>query len=379
MDIQLFKAKYEIDECLSQIRDCLEVGWTGMGYKTLEFENALKTYTGQSNAHFLNSSTVGLYLAVDILKEEYGWSDGDEIITTPITFVSTNHAIIRSNLKPVFADVDETICLNPKDVRKKITKTTKAVMYVGMGGNTGNYSEIVKICKEHDLKLILDAAHMTGTRLNGSIPGREADVVIYSFQAVKNLPTADSGMICFKSGKLDEIVRKKSWLGISKDTYSRTHDFGNYKWKYSVDYVGEKGHGNSIMAAIGPVQLKYVDRDNAYRRTICNWYRKRLEGFDQKIKFVRIEEGCESSCHLFQIMVDNRDELILSLNRVGISPGVHYISNINYDMYKYAEGTCPYSDYVSDHIISLPLNLYLSFEDVQFICDEVIKRVIDKD
>ena len=190
-------------------------------------------------------------------------------------------------------------------------------------------------------------------------------MVVYSFQAVKNLPTADSGMICFKDGRLDEIVRKKAWLGISKDTYARTQNMGNYKWKYDVEYVGEKGHGNSIMAAIGLVQVKYVDRDNAYRRTICQWYRERFAPYTDKIKLVRIEEGCESSCHLFQICVENRDELMLALNAAEIYPGVHYSSNINYKMYNYAKGTCPYSDYVSDHTISLPLNLYITYEDVQ--------------
>ena len=375
MDIQLFKAKYEVDECLKEIRECLEVGWTGMGFKTVKFEDAWKKYTGLPYAHYLNSSTMGLYMAVDILKEEYGWSDGDEIISTPITFISTNHAIAKSNMKAVFADIDETMCLNPKSVREHITDKTRAIMYVGLGGNVGNYKEIIEICKEHNLKFILDAAHMTGTRLDGRIPGSEADVVVYSFQAVKNLPTADSGMICFKDGKLDEIVRKKAWLGINKDTYARTQNMGNYKWRYDVEYLGEKGHGNSVMASIGLVQLKYVDRDNSYRRTICNWYRERLEPYADKIKFVKIEDGCESSCHLFQILVDDRDALIVALNQAGISPGVHYIANTNYRMYDYAKGTCPYAEYVSEHTLSLPLNLYLSRSDVDYICDEVIKFI----
>jgi dTDP-4-amino-4,6-dideoxygalactose transaminase len=376
--IQLFKAKYEVDECLTEIRECLEVGWTGLGFKTVEFENAWKQYTGLPFAHYLNSSTIGLYMAVDILKEQYGWEDGDEIITTPITFVTTNHAILKSNMKAVFADIDDTMCLNPESVIDNITDKTRAVMYVGIGGNMGNYYDIVEICKDHNLKLILDAAHMTGTRYKGEIPGHEAEVVVYSFQAVKNLPTADSGMICFKNGKFDEIVRKKAWLGINKDTYARTQNMGNYKWRYDVEYVGEKGHGNSIMAAIGLVQLKYVDRDNAYRRTICKWYRDRFEPYADKIKLVRIEEGCESSCHLFQICVENRDELMLALNAAEIYPGVHYASNINYEMYSYAKGTCPYSDYVSEHTISLPLNLYLTYGDVQRICDEVINFVTNK-
>ncbi|WP_026527610.1 DegT/DnrJ/EryC1/StrS family aminotransferase [Butyrivibrio sp. VCD2006] len=375
MAIQLFKAKYEVDECLAEIRECLEVGWTGLGFKTVQFEDAWKEYTGLPFAHYLNSSTIGLYLAVEILKEENGWQDGDEVITTPLTFVSTNHAILKSNLKAVFADIDDTMCLDPKSVRERITDKTKAIMYVGLGGNTGNYKEIVKICKEKNLKLILDAAHMAGTRVDGEIPGSEADVVIYSFQAVKNLPTGDSGMICFKNGNYDEIVRKKAWLGINKDTYARTTNMGNYKWKYDVEYVGDKAHGNSIMASIGKVQLKYLDRDNAYRRQLVRWYMERLSKHADKIKFVRIEEGCESSCHLFQIMVENRDELMLHLNANEIFPGVHYSDNTNYRMYSYAKGTCPYAEYVSDHTLTLPMNLYLTYDDVQYICDKVIEFV----
>ena len=375
MGLQLFKAKYEVDECLNEIRECLEVGWTGLGYKTIEFENAWKKYTGFPYAYFLNSSTIGLYMAVDILKEQYDWNDGDEIITTPITFVSSNHAILKSNMKAVFADIDDTMCLNAESVKLHITDRTRAVMYVGIGGNMGNYHEIVKICKENNLKLILDAAHMAGTRYEGKIPGHEAEVIVYSFQAVKNLPTADSGMICFKNGKFDEIVRKKAWLGINKDTYARTQNMGNYKWKYDVEYIGEKGHGNSIMAAIGLVQLKYLDRDNAYRRQLCKWYRERLEKYSDKIKLVRIEPGVESSCHLFQMCVEDRNELMEALNAQEIYPGVHYASNINYSMYSYAKGTCPYSDYVSEHTITLPLNMYLTYADIQKVCDEVEKFV----
>ncbi len=373
--IQLFKPKYEVDECIKEIRECLEIGWTGLGYKTVQFEEAWKTYTGLPFAHFTNSSTAGLYLAVDILKDENGWEDGDEIITTPITFVSTNHAILKSNMKPVFADIDDTLCLNPDSVRKKICGKTRAIMYVGIGGNVGNYKDIVKICEDNNLKLILDAAHMSGTRLNGVIPGKEAEVVVYSFQAVKNLPTADSGMICFKRGEYDEIVRKKTWLGINKDTYSRTNNSGNYRWRYDVEYVGEKAHGNSVMAAIGIAQLKYLDRDNSFRRQLAKWYREGLEACGDEIRFVRIENGCESSCHLFQILVDDRDGLMLALNGEDIYPGVHYSTNTMYRMYNYAEGSCPYADYVSDHVISLPMSMYITHDDVNRIC-EVIEKYI---
>ena len=182
-------------------------------------------------------------------------------------------------MKPIFADIDNSLNLNPEDVRKKITNKTKAIMFVGLGGNTQNLKEIENICTEYNLKLILDAAHMAGTRyIDGTLPGKDAEVIIYSFQAVKNCPTGDSGMICFKEKKLDEIVRKMSWLGINKDTYARSvNKDGAYKWKYDVEYVGHKAHGNSIMASLGLVSLKYLDEDNAYRRKLAQIYDEEFE------------------------------------------------------------------------------------------------------
>lgn len=385
MAIQLFVPTFEVEECLEEIRECLEKGWTGLGYKTVEFEEAWKEYTGMQNAHYLNSATAGLNLALEVFAEE--WMDNNdnksckggaktEVITTPLTFVSTNHAILRAGLHPVFADVDDTLCLNPDSVRSKITDRTKAVVFVGIGGNIGHYREIVEICKENNLKLILDAAHMGGTRyVDGGMPGTEADAVVYSFQAVKNLPTADSGMICFKNKEYDTIVRKKTWLGINKDTYLRTNSGGIYKWRYDVEDVGEKYHGNSIMASIALVQLKYLDRDNAYRRQIASWYRKGFEKYGDKIKMVNIPADCESSCHLFQIIVEDRDEMMLALNQQGIYPGVHYVDNTEYRMYSYANETCPNARYISEHVISLPMHLRLTYEDTQQIINAVINFV----
>lgn len=134
-NIQVLKPKYRVQECLDEIRVCLEKGWTGLGFKTTEFEEAWKTYTGLPNAHFVCSATAGLHLAMNILKSFYGWKDGDEVISTSLTFISTNHAILYEGLKPVFADVDsDTLCLDPLDVEQKITSKTRAVMYVGLGG-----------------------------------------------------------------------------------------------------------------------------------------------------------------------------------------------------------------------------------------------------
>ncbi len=373
MTIQVLKPKYHVEECLDEIRECLEIGWTGMGFKTVKFEEAWKEYTGHAHAHFINSNTVGLNMAVEILKRENGWADGDEIITTPITFISTNHAIALSKLKPVFADVDETLCLSYEDVKAKITDKTRAVMFVGYGGRAGDLKKIVSLCQEKGIKVILDAAHMSGTRIDGVMPGvwEGIDVTVYSFQAVKNLPTADSGMICFADEHLDAICRKIAWLGINKDTYARTSTQGSYKWKYDVEYIGYKDHGNSIIASIGLVQLKYLDEDNARRREIAAIYDSILEGSDA-VKVVATPHKDECSYHLYEIIVPDRDAIMNALAEKDIYTGVHYRDNTEYEMYSFGQGTCPYAHEVSQHILTLPVHLYLTDEEARMIAEEVL-------
>lgn len=372
MSIQVLKPKYRIKECLNQVQECLEIGWTGLGFKTVEFENLWKEYTGHQNAHFLNSNTVGLNLAVEILKKENGWANDDEIITTPVTFVSTNHAILHSQLKPVFADVDETLCLDPVDVKAKITDKTRAVMFVGYGGRVGQLEEIITICEENNLKLILDAAHMAGTRVDGVCPGvwNGVDVTVYSFQAVKNLPTADSGMICFADSEYDSICRKLTWLGINKDTYQRTESEGRYKWKYDVDYLGYKDHGNSIMAAIAIAQLPYLDEDNARRREIAAIYEEAFKD-NLHVRTVPAPYWDECSFHLYEIEADDRDGLMNFLAQNDIYTGVHYRDNTEYRMYSYAQGTCPRAHEVTQRILTLPLHLELTNEDAHRVADLV--------
>lgn len=361
--IQLFVPTFRTDECLDAIRECLEKGWTGFGFKTTEFERAWTAYTALPHAHFVNSATSGLHLAVRLLKERYRWADGDEIITTPLTFVSSNHAILYERLRPVFADVDQFLCLDPESVAQRITSRTRAVLFVGFGGNTGQLDAIVALCKDRGLKLILDAAHMSGTRFHGRHVGLEGDVAVFSFHAVKNLPTADSGMICFPDADSDAAVRHWTWLGIDKDTFARTNSDSIYKWYYNVEHVGFKYHGNSIMAAIALVSLKYLEADNAYRRQLASWYDSALDGAD-RIERIPVAPNCESSRHLYQVQVDRRDDVMVRLNEAQIYPGVHYRDNSLYPMYS-SQPECPRARRASERLISLPLHLQMDHADVQ--------------
>jgi len=371
MATQLFVPNFRIEETLAQIRECLEKGWTGLGYKTLEIESQWNIYTGHKNSHFLSSNTVGLHLAVELFKRKDGWSEGDEVITTPLTFVSTNHAILYSGLKPVFADVDQYLCLDPEDVLAKITEKTRAVIFVGIGGNVGQYEKILHICRQRGIRLILDAAHMAGTRLRGQHVGLDADVAVYSFQAVKNMPTADSGMICFSEAEDDERARKLTWLGINKDTYARSATQGAYKWLYEVEELGYKYHGNSIMAAMALVSLKYLDRDNSYRRDLARWYAAGLKDA-KNVGIIFTAAECESSQHLFQIRVNQRDALLLALNEEQVYPGVHYRDNTEYKLYSDSRNFCPNAVKASSEIISLPMHMGVTKAEVDHICRLII-------
>jgi len=383
MSIQLFKPRFRNEEIIEHINECLNKGWTGLGYKTVDIENEWKKYTGLPNAHFINSNTSGLHLAFKILKDVNKWNDGDEVITTPLTFVSSNHSIIYENLHPVFADIDEYLCLNPESVEERITKKTKAVLFVGLGGNMGQFEKILHICKKYNLKLILDAAHMSGTWSKKSFDGMTsyfehaghgADVSVFSFQAVKNLPTADSGMICFKNEDYDQLARKLSWLGITKDTFQRSNEKGNYKWEYGLIDVGYKYHGNSIMASMALIGLKYLEEDNNIRRKICEKYDEGFKNTDVKI-VPTSKETSISSRHLYQIRVPNRNNVMEYLNSNEIFPGVHYIDNTNYKMYKHGKGTCPSSHLASNEVISLPLHTFLTDDEIQKVINTVIKAI----
>jgi dTDP-4-amino-4,6-dideoxygalactose transaminase len=360
--VHLFVPTFRVEETLAEIRECLESGWTGLGYKTLAFEQAWSRYTDLPHAHFLNSATAGLHLAVRLFKERGAWAPGDEVITTPLTFVSTNHVLLYEGLQPVFADVDEFLCLDPGSVVDRITSRTRAVMFVGVGGNTGRLDEIAALCRARGLRLILDASHMAGTRLRGRHVGWQADASVFSFHAVKNLPTADAGMICLPEAGLDAAVRRWTWLGIDKDTYARTVESGPYSWQYDVPHVGFKYHGNSVMAAMALVALNYLDQDNGYRRQLAAWYDELLDGAVQRVPAA---PGCEPSRHLYQVLVDRRDEVMLALQARKIYPGVHYRDNRCYPMYAREHDTCPRARAASAQVVSLPLHLRLTRADVQ--------------
>ena len=369
--IPLFKPHFRKAEIFELMSESIDIGWTGQGFLTDEFEKQFCQYTGRKYGVMLNSASAALHLALLALKINRAWNENDEVISTPLTFVSSNHAILWSGLKPVLADVTNELCLDPQALLDAISPRTRAVIFVAMGGNSDSISEIERICHERGIALILDAAHAAGSRSAGEFLGKEADAICYSFQAVKNLPTADSGQLSMLDEAEHQLVRKLAWLGISESTYSRAAS-KSYKWEYEVDHVGYKYNANNVMAAMAIVGLKYLDQDNEERRSISSVYDK-LFANEEKIQIIQHSNKTESSRHLYQITVPDRSELNRIFSKYEIGMGVHYRTNTSYPMYSQYRDSTQNATRLSDSIVSLPLFLGLNEDQQSVIVNAIIE------
>lgn len=371
--MQLFLPKYEVEECLASLREVLESGWTGSGPMCRKFELEWSAHTGALHSHFVNSATAALHIALRLCN----LTPHSHVLSTPLTFVSTNAVILYENHIPVFVDINaEDLSLNADDFLNKMDHyQAKAGLWVHYAGNISpQFYKALDAIQANRFNLIEDCAHASGARYKDqSYTGSLATTYsCFSYHSVKNLPTFDSGMLCTSSEAALQRARKLSWLGIDKDTFARTNTQENelYKWRYDIPELGWKYNGNDIAAAIGRVQLKHLERDNHYRRQIYAWYRNNLKT-NPNVQIVNHEPG--SAHHLFVIRVRNRDEVMGSLKARGIAPGVHYLPNNEFPVFAkyYKKGACPVLEKVSRELISLPNHLRLTKQDVDHVCEVV--------
>lgn len=360
--MQLFKPNIS-EDAIKAVTKVLRSGWIGLGPKTKEFEDKFAKYVGAKYAIALNSCTAALHLALIIS----GINEDDEVITTPLTFVSTNHVIKYLRAVPVFADIDpRTYCIDPKSIERMITKKTKAIIAMHYGGHPCDLVKIYNIAKKYNLEVIEDAAHACGSSYEGKKIG-SFGLTCFSFHAVKNLPVGDGGMITTNDEKKYKRFKRLRWLGIDKDTYTRTDQDdkkpGAYAWKYDVPDLGYKYHMNDITAAIGIEQLKLLEEQNAYRRKLAAIYNNELNHRDI-IALPYVSSKVITSQHLYVIQVRRREDLIKKLKINDISPGVHYIPNNIFPMYKNYRAEVSNAMEVSKNILSLPMHTLLSSEDV---------------
>jgi Predicted pyridoxal phosphate-dependent enzyme apparently involved in regulation of cell wall biogenesis len=363
MKIQLFRPQIS-EEAIRAVADVLRSGWLGSGPRTEVFEEAFAAYTGAPYCVALNSCTAAIHLALRLLD----LPRKSEVITTALTFVATNHAILYEGLKPVFADIEpETGNLSVAAVADRITDRTRAIMLVHYGGYPCDLDEFYALAGDRGIHIIEDCAHACGATYKGRRVGSHGDLHAFSFQAVKNLPMGDGGALTVRSKEHYERLRRLRWLGIDKDTFKRTTEDAPH-WEYDVTEVGFKYHMNDIQGAIGLEQLRILDEGNARRAAIAGHYRKALSK-TPGVQLTRTESDRTSSFHLCPILVENRDGLVAKLCQAEIEVGVHYKRNDEYRMYERQD--LPHTEYFWRSVVSLPMHLQLTDEQVSYVTDTI--------
>jgi perosamine synthetase len=354
------------EQTIQAVGEVLRSGWLGLGPKTASFEKAFADYVGISYCVGLNSCTSALHLGLHLLD----LPAGSEVITTALTFVSTNHVILYENCRPVFADIErDTGNLDIHSVSDRITERTAAIMLMHYAGYPCDIEQFYALARQRNIPIVEDCAHACGAEYKGKRIGSHGDIHAFSFHPVKNLPMGDGGALTIRSDEYHRRLKRLRWLGISADTFQRTGPEG-YRWNYDVSELGFKYHMNDVQAAIGLAQLDWLDRDNARRASIAAQYRQQLSGVPG-IRLLEYKNDRKSSCHLFCILAEQRDALIdkLGVNQVDVS--VHYPRNDRYSMYE--EHELPNTEYFWRHVISLPMHLVLTDNHVEYITDIIRK------
>lgn len=366
--IPVFKPKMNKGEILPELEKIFDSGWIGLGPKTTEFEAKFANYIGVKYAIGVNSATAALHLANYVL----GIKKGDEVIVPSMTFVSTALAPLYCGATPVFADIEEdTLCITPKDVERKITSRTKAIILVHYGGHACRMDEIMEIADKHNLWVIEDNAHGCGGKYKNVMLGSIGIIGCFSFHAVKNLPTGDGGMITTNDEKIYNELKKLRWVGVDKGTWDRSAK-RDYSWQYRIDELGFKYHMNDITAVIGLAQLKVLDEHNLIRRKYAKKYDKVFKAIDWIEPLVE-NDYAYSSHHNYVVKVPMRNELNEYLRTKEISTGVHYEPVHHFKVFSNVKADVPVTERVWLKLLTLPLYPDMIEEEFEKVVSEIIK------
>ncbi len=362
--IQVFKP-YMGDEEIKAVEEVLRSGWIGLGPKTTEFEKKFANYIGVKYAVGVNSATSSLDLALKLLHINHG----DEVIVPTMTFVSTAHVVAYNLATPIFADVDpKSLLIDFKDVERKITMRTKAIIPVHYSGRPVDMDKLREIAG--DIPIVEDAAHACGATYKGKKCGSLGDLGCFSFHAVKNLATGDGGMLVLNNPKWYERAKRLRWLGIDKGTWDRNKVDKSYWWQYDVKEIGLKCHMNDITAAIGLVQLKKLDKMNARRKQIADMYSEGLRNIEEVDLPPQDDDIFQSSWHIYHIKAEDRDKLSVYLQDKGIATGVHYRPIHTYKCYGNTP-VLPVAEKVFPKILTLPMYPSLSDDEIDYIIGSI--------
>lgn len=362
------------EEEIASITEAINSGWWSRGPKTAEFEKVFAEYVGAKYAVAVNSCTAALHSA---LKAK-GIGEGNEVITTPLTFCSTVNVIVHCGATPVFCDVlPDTGCIDPDEIEKKITSKTKAIIPVHYSGMPCDMERIEAIANKHNLFILEDCAHALYTKTGDRMVGSK-NTCAYSFYATKNISTGEGGMLVTDDKEIAEKARVFTLHGMSRNAWNRYNKGGT--WRYDVDVAGFKYNMTDIQASLGLVQLTRLESMQKKRAELKKIYDDMLKGV-KGIEIPTENYKGRSSIHLYIIRVHSedltidRDEFIDKLNEMQIGTSVHFIpvhlQPFYREHYGTKEGQFPITEKIFEQIISLPLYPSMSEEDVKYVANAV--------
>lgn len=350
----------DFEEYIEEIKDLWESHWlTNMGAKHKQFEASLLKYLNTPNITLFTNGHLALECAIVALKLT------GEVITTPFTFASTTHAIVRNGLEPVFCDInpdDYTIDVNK--LESLITDNTSAIIPVHVYGNICNVKEIERLAKKHNLKVIYDAAHAFGVTEDGVSVANFGDASMFSFHATKVFNTIEGGAVTFKDEKLSKILYDIKNFGITGQE--------------SVEYIGGNAKMNEFQASMGICNIRHVDGEIKKRKAVVERYIERIGGING-IKLCKPQIGVKSNYAYFPVVFNeyklSRDEVIEKLKAENIFARKYFYPLTNsFECYKgrFDVEKTPVANYIADRVLTLPLYSGLELEDVDRICDIIL-------
>lgn len=346
---------------IEAVRRVIKSGWWKEGVECEKLEREFSTYTKSPYAISVNSATSGL----DLIFKAYGITGG-EVIVPAMTFIATGLVPLWNNCKVVFADVEPNhLTIDPKDVDRKLTTNTKAIIVQHMSGHPVDLDAFVNY-KNLDIVVIEDAAHGCGSYYKGHHVGIQFPSA-FSFNVVKQIAAGEGGIVTTPDAEIAEKMKRLRWFGIDESTWQK--EGKKYKWDYSINEVGYKYHFNDILASLARVQLERLSETNRIRYFIANTYTERL--FDLPITLPYAENNVIHSWHQYIIRVCDcdRDNLIDFMAEKGIACGVHYKPINMYPLWEH--GDTPVTDYEWKRMVTLPMHARLKPEDIDYICNSI--------
>lgn len=342
-----------------------------------EFEKAIADYVGAKYAVAFSSGTAALHGACFAA----GISEGDEVITTPITFAASANCVLYQGGIPVFADIDnQTYNVDPASIESKITEKTKAIIPVDFTGQPVDLEQIYRLAKKYSLVVIEDAAHALGATYKGMKIGSLSDMTMFSFHPVKHITTGEGGVITTNDKNYyDKLVQFRSH-GITRDPAKFIENHG--PWYYEMHSLGYNYRMTDIQAALGISQLKKLDRFITLRKEFVAQYNKGFAGFEY-VETPYQSPNSESSWHLYVIRLKldkltvDRKAIYEALLQEKIGVNVHYIPVYWHPYYKqmgYSQVQCPQAESLYQEMITLPLFPAMTKEDVSYVIEKV-KRI----